>query len=236
MPKPIVTKLFFASLAGSVMGAVIAAGPLFWSMMKIDLSSTTEVEGGAVPLFFGLFEFNYSSLVLLVNEALLCGIALGVSASLMWFETRLDGAQLGSIADIASGLNALGAIFAFAADAEEMLEDLCRPAKRRIRKAEQETQLRSEVAQRLYDRVPKLAALALVGPSLNEDGDDRQALADWETRWVELTLGLCEDLLHFGLVSEPRSFSGTDMRDRLAPIIELADLIKIADKQAKGEN
>lgn len=123
-----------------------------------------------------------------------------------------------------------------AADAEEMLEDLCRPAKRRIRKAEQATNTRSEVAQRLYDRVPKLAALALVGPSLGEEGEEAAQLAEWESRWVEMTLALCEDVLHFGLVSEPRSFSGADMRERLAPIIELADLIKIADKQAKGEN
>ena len=123
-----------------------------------------------------------------------------------------------------------------AADAEEMLEDLCRPAKRRIRKAEQATGKRSEVAQRLYDRVPKLAALALVGPTLSEEGEAADELDKWETRWIELTLSLCEDLLHFGLVSEPRSFSGRAMREHLSPIIELADLIKIADKQAKGEN
>ena len=122
-----------------------------------------------------------------------------------------------------------------AADAEEMLEDLCRPAKRRIRKAEQAAGVRSEAAQRFYDRVPKLAALALVGPSLDAEGDPSAALADWEARWVELTMALCEDLLHFGLVSEPRSFNKPALKDALAPVIELADLIKIANKQAKGE-
>ncbi len=119
---------------------------------------------------------------------------------------------------------------------EEMLEDLCRPARRRLRRAEQSTGQRSEVAQKLYDRVPKLAALALTGPSQSGDVPEERALAEWEAQWVELALALCEDLLHVGLVSEPRSFNKRTIKDNLSPIIELAELIKIADKQSKGES
>jgi hypothetical protein len=121
------------------------------------------------------------------------------------------------------------------ADAEEMLEDLCRPARRRLRRAEKATGQRSEVAQKLYDRVPKLAALALTGPPQNKDASPDKALADWEGQWVELALALCEDLLHVGLVSDPRSFNKHKIKENLAPIIELAELVKIADKQGKGE-
>ncbi len=119
---------------------------------------------------------------------------------------------------------------------EEMLEDLCRPARRRVRRAEAETGQRSEVVQKLYDRVPKLAALALTGPSQDEGVNQDKALADWEAQWVELALALCEDLLHVGLISDPRSFNKHTIKDNLTPIIELAELIKIADKQAKGES
>lgn len=119
---------------------------------------------------------------------------------------------------------------------EEMLEDLCRPARRRLRRAEQRTGLRSEVAHKLYDRVPKLAALALTGPAQDKDEAEEKALANWEAQWVALALALCEDLLHVGLVSEPRSFNRKTIKDNLIPIIELAELVKIADKQAKGEN
>lgn len=111
-----------------------------------------------------------------------------------------------------------------AGEASEMLSDLMRPARRRLRDAEREGAVRSEALEKLYDRLPELAALALAGPQTGESG---AVLVDFEARMLEQAFSLFEDLMRMGLLSEPRCHAPDALKSRLATVAELADLVKI---------
>ncbi len=112
MASPIFTRMFFASLAGSIVGAIIASSTLFWSIMAIDLTPPPGSGQQNINLFFGLFEFDYASLVTLVNQVLVVGIALGVAGAISWFESRLDGKPLGKHAGFFAGTSIVGSLIA----------------------------------------------------------------------------------------------------------------------------
>lgn len=111
-----------------------------------------------------------------------------------------------------------------AGEASEMLSDLMRPARRRLRDAEREAPVRSEALEKLYDRLPELAALALAGPAADAKAGE---LAGFEARMLEHAFSLFEDLMRIGLLSEPRCHDAEALKIRLAAVAELADLVKI---------
>jgi hypothetical protein len=111
-----------------------------------------------------------------------------------------------------------------AGEASEMLSDLMRPARRRLRDAERDAPVRSEALEKLYDRLPELAALALAGPQADESS---AALEHFEARMLAHAFSLFEDLMRIGLLSEPRCHDVNMLKSRLAAVSELADLVKI---------
>lgn len=116
-----------------------------------------------------------------------------------------------------------------AGEASEMLDDLMRPAKRRWRKDEEKAGAHSEILQRLYDRLPELAALALAGPEAPSQADDAEtALAEFEGRVIDQTFALAEDFIQIALLREPRAMNRDALKNRLSHIIELAELAKIS--------
>lgn len=118
------------------------------------------------------------------------------------------------------------------AGAAEMIEDLLRPARRRIRRIERETDAGSEVLRRIYDRLPDLAATALAGPQGADDADDDTAkLKSLETRALNQVLALCEDLLQVALTDRALLSENEANRRRTVAILELVELMKIAQKQ-----
>lgn len=120
-----------------------------------------------------------------------------------------------------------------AGEASEMLEDLMRPAKRRWRQDEDAAGLHSEVLQRVYDRLPELAALALAGPEAPGDaGDAEAALADFEGRVLDQTFALVEDLMQIVLLREPRALNREMLKSRVSTVIELAELAKMAQNSS----
>lgn len=108
------TKLFFASLAGCLVGAIISTMPLFWSAMQLDLDPPDGSGQLAVPLFWGIASFDYANLVTLLGETLLAGIALGVSGAINYYESRLDGKPLGRLAAFFAGAAVVGSLGALA--------------------------------------------------------------------------------------------------------------------------
>ncbi|MEM8837044.1 MAG: hypothetical protein AAGE89_03040 [Pseudomonadota bacterium] len=112
MRTPLFTKSFFASLFGSLIGLIIACGPLFWSAMALDINSNKNETTQPVELFFGVATFAYSSLVMLVNETLICGIALGITSAIAWFESWIDDRPLGFFAGLFAAMSIIGSLLA----------------------------------------------------------------------------------------------------------------------------
>lgn len=110
------------------------------------------------------------------------------------------------------------------AEASDMLSDLMRPARRRLREAELDQPVRSEVLEKLYDRMPELAALALAGPPA---GAKAAELAEFEARMLDTAFSLFEDIIRAGLLTEPRCHDAGMLTTRLQAVTELADLVKI---------
>ncbi|MEQ8405648.1 MAG: hypothetical protein RKE49_11155 [Oceanicaulis sp.] len=116
-----------------------------------------------------------------------------------------------------------------AGEASEMLGDLMRPARRRLRQDEEAAGAHSEVLQRVYDRLPELVALALAGPEApGEAKDAAAALEHFEERVIDQAFALLEDLMQIGLLREPRALNREALKTRLSAVIELAELAKMA--------
>ena len=120
--------------------------------------------------------------------------------------------------------------------AAEMISDLLRPAQRRIRQIERQSGAASEALRRIYDRLPDLAAIALAGPQ--PDGENEpgaEALDALETHASDQAMALCEDLLRLYVSPSARTSARESLTRRLTAILELAELIRIAQKHQEGE-
>jgi hypothetical protein len=120
-------------------------------------------------------------------------------------------------------------------DAAETIEDLLRPSLRRVRRAEAELGVHSEPVQRVFDRLPVLAGLAQAGPQGEASAPDAKALAAFEGQLLEHAAALCEELINLAMTTSPRAYSPDSVEKRLKPLIELAHLTRIAQKQSEGE-
>jgi len=120
-------------------------------------------------------------------------------------------------------------------DAAETMEDLLRPSLRRVRRTEAELSVHSEAVQRIYDRLPVLSGLALAGPQANDERKPGAALEAFEAQLLEHAGALCEELINLALTAEPRAYAPKAVKNRLKPLIELAELAALAQKQSKGE-
>lgn len=120
------------------------------------------------------------------------------------------------------------------ADAAETIEDLLRPSLRRVRRAEAEHGVHSEAVQRIFDRLPVLAGLALSGPQGGTDTPDVASLESFEGQLLEHAAALCEAIMNMALTSNPRAFRPEAAKERIKPLIELAHLAGMSQKQSKG--
>ncbi|MBL4537254.1 MAG: hypothetical protein JKP96_01175 [Oceanicaulis sp.] len=120
--------------------------------------------------------------------------------------------------------------------AAEMISDLLRPAQRRIKQIERQRSEPSEALRRIYDRLPDLTATALAGPQTDttQDGSS-QSLSALEDAAADQALALCEDLLRLHVSPRALLRASETMSRRLHAILELAELIKIAEKHPEGE-
>ena len=120
-------------------------------------------------------------------------------------------------------------------DAAETIEDLMRPSLRRVRRAEAELGVHSEPVQRVFDRLPVLAGLALAGPQGDGKGPDVKALEAFEAQILEHAAAFCEELINLAITANPRAYAPKSVEKRLKPLIDLAHLTRIAQKQSEGE-
>ncbi len=104
------------------------------------------------------------------------------------------------------------------------LNRLAAPARKRVKKAENETRLTSELVDRLYQVLPELAALLITAPVPEPGKEPAAALIAFEDRLCQATLALVESALRMGLTAQSPTYNPSLLRDRLKNTRELVDL------------
>lgn len=94
----------------SLIGFVVAAFPLFWTLMNVDIANSSTATSIRIYIIPNLLSLKYTTMAAVVKEMLLCGIALGISSGLAWAESKLDQRPLGNALDFFGGSSILGAI------------------------------------------------------------------------------------------------------------------------------
>jgi hypothetical protein len=118
-------------------------------------------------------------------------------------------------------------------EAAEMFRDLLQPAKRRLRRLEANADIRSDFLMKLYDRFPEIVGTAFAG--VNERSKDiSSALSGFESELLDEVFALILEILELGLTKRNRCYDVKGIEKRLAPILEILDLINISKKRQKG--
>ena len=110
---------------------------------------------------------------------------------------------------------------------EDCLAELSRlaaPARKRVKKAENETARSSELVDRLFQIVPELLSQLITARPETEGDKTIASLHAIEERLCQTTLSLIESILRMGLTSQSPTYNPQLLRDRLKNIYELVEL------------
>lgn len=118
-------------------------------------------------------------------------------------------------------------------EAADMFRDLLQPAKRRIRRRETKTGARSDFLMKLYDRLPEIAGAAFSGPD-EKIKDSSKALTTFENDVLDNVFALVQETLELGLTTRNRCYDATGIEKRLAPVLEILELINMSKQRRKG--
>lgn len=107
------------------------------------------------------------------------------------------------------------------------------PALNRTRNLQHAEKQRSDFVGRLYERLPELLATLMTGPG---NGDDAaMTLREFEADLAEQCFALMEEILDLGLTTQSRTYDPALIKTRLAPILEILDLVRLAQKPQGGK-
>lgn len=110
-----------------------------------------------------------------------------------------------------------------------VVEDMLRPAIHRVRNAQRDAGLRSDLVFKIYDRMPELVAeLVAAAP---EDAQDGPALRKFERALADQVFALMEEILDMGLTSRSRTFDPELIKEKLAPILEILELVRLSQQR-----
>lgn len=120
-------------------------------------------------------------------------------------------------------------------EAADMFRDLLQPAKRRIKKLETKVSVRSGFLTKLYDRLPEISGAAFSGPD-EKIKDASSNLKTFENDMLNDVFGFIQETLELGLTTRNRCYDPDGIEKRLAPVLEILELINISKDRRKGEN
>lgn len=113
-------------------------------------------------------------------------------------------------------------------DCAELLRDMIAPTTRRIREANKQLHLRSELLDRLADWLPETMAYLMT--TLPEGSTDKKSLHQLEAGVADRAVALLENILRLGVTQQAPCYDEALLANRLTSILELAH---IAAKQQK---
>ena len=120
-------------------------------------------------------------------------------------------------------------------EAADLFRDLLQPAKRRMREFEAKTGARSDFMTKLYDRLPEIAGRASSGPS-GKSKDAEKNLTNFEQEMLNDIFAFIQEVLELGLTTRNRCYDPAGIEKRLAPVLEILELINMSRERRKGEN
>lgn len=110
-----------------------------------------------------------------------------------------------------------------------VMEEMLRPGVQKLRSAQREAGVRSHFLMKLYERVPELVA-DLVASVPEPDGAP-EALRRFEAAVAEQVFAVIEEILDMGLTSRSRTYDPDLIRQKLVPILEVLELLKLASRK-----
>lgn len=117
-------------------------------------------------------------------------------------------------------------------DAADMFRDLLQPAKRRVRRLETSAGVRSDFLTKLYDRLPEISGTAFAGPS-EKIKDASKTLENFEKDILTDVFALILEVLELGLTTQNRCYDPAGVEKRLAPVLEILELINMSEERRK---
>lgn len=118
-------------------------------------------------------------------------------------------------------------------EAVAVVEDMLRPAAMRLRTSQRSEGDRSEFLMKLYERLPELVAELMAGAPPPDAG--KEARVQFEAVIATQVFSIVEEILDMGLTSQARCFDPALVRNRLNPILEVTDLVKLSLARSEGE-
>lgn len=113
----------------------------------------------------------------------------------------------------------------------QWIRDLLAPALTRIRAAEHPANMHSEIVTLAMEWLPQIMALSL---SVQPTGKDApKKLEQFEEALTQRCFQLFESLLRLGVTSRAAAYNGGVISSRLAPILELAQIVSASRKPKK---
>lgn len=121
-----------------------------------------------------------------------------------------------------------------------LVQDLLAPARQRVREAEHRHRVNSELLAAVLDWLPETLAGVMsqtpVAPAANSSDEatqaERRQLTDLESSLADRVFMLVEIVLRMGVTKECRGYDRKLIADRIAPAIELAQLLGKARGQS----
>ncbi|MEM8839180.1 MAG: hypothetical protein AAGE89_13880 [Pseudomonadota bacterium] len=117
-----------------------------------------------------------------------------------------------------------------AEEATEMFRDSLRPTRRRIRKMEAETEMRSDFLKKVYDHLPEVAGAALAGPN-EEDREKSGQLRALEKSAIDEVFDFMQDIIELGLSPKNRVYETDYFLERVEILFRYGELIDLSKKQ-----
>lgn len=122
-----------------------------------------------------------------------------------------------------------------AVQAAEMFRDMLAAAKRRVRRLEAQSGVRSDFMTKFYDRAPDIAGAAFAGPEEKEK-DPENALRNFENEQLDGVFAFILEVLELGLTSRNRCYDPAGIEKRMAPLLEILELINMSKQIRKGDD
>ena len=107
-----------------------------------------------------------------------------------------------------------------------MLEEMMGPASALLLEFERKERIHSELILKLKQWLPETVGLLLTHLAGASEGDESERLTELERQLADRVFLLIEDVVRMGVTRECRGYDPAIVRDRMPPVLELADLIR----------